>query len=285
VNAAPAELRWGVRRRPALRCGKVSRVVLVPAVVSGVAAAVLLVVCLALRWSAAPCAAPAGEPAAADADDLPADESLQLAPVSDTAAGLGRPSLQNTLSAITATVAARAPLLDDPALVNLMDSPGGPWGDQRRAGLPGPEDARPGRNWEIHFVKGNTLESYARQLDFFGIELAVVMPDNKLLYASGFSQPKPQTRTAAADQEKRYYLTWRDTQSQQADRELLARVGIQPQGRIILKILPAAIEGKLADLEKRHVGRQAGSVGKTAFGIRAEGNGYAFFVVEQIHRK
>jgi hypothetical protein len=285
VNAAPAELRWGVRRRPALRRGKVSRVVLVPVVVSGVAAAVLLAVCLAYRWSAARSEAPAGESAAAAADDLPAHEDLELAAASDKAAGLGRPSLKTTLSAITDAVAARAPLLDDPALVSLMTSPGGPWGDQRRAGAAAPEDARPGRNWEIHFVKGNTLESYARQLDFFGIELAVVMPDNKLLYASGFSQPKPQTRTAAADQEQRYYLTWRDTESQQADRELLARVGIRSQGRIVLKILPAAIEGKLADLEKRQAGRQAGSVGKTAFGIRAEGNGYAFYVVEQVRLK
>ena len=271
--------------RPALRCGKVSRAVLVSVVVSGVAAAVLLAVCLAHRWSAAPGAAPAGESAEADADDLPADESLQLAAASDTAAALGRPSLKSTLSAISDTVAARASLLDQPALVTLMNSPGGPWGDQRRAGAAAPEDARAGRNWEIHFVKGNTLENYARQLDFFGIELAVVMPGNKLLYASGFSQPKPQTRTAAADQEKRYYLTWRDSQSQQADRDLLARVAVQPQGRIVLKILPAALEGKLAALEQRQAGRQAGNVGKTAFGIRAEGDGYAFYVVEQILRK
>ena len=45
-----------------------------------------------------------------------------------------------------------------------------------------------------HVPEGNTLDLYARQLDFFGIELGVLMPDNKIIYAFNLRKPKPDTR-------------------------------------------------------------------------------------------
>ena len=42
----------------------------------------------------------------------------------------------------------------------------------------------------------NTLDAYARQLDFFKIELGVLLPDNKIVYA--YNLAKSQARHAAS---------------------------------------------------------------------------------------
>ena len=54
--------------------------------------------------------------------------------------------------------------------------------------------ARP-RNWEVNFQKGSTLDDYARQLDFFGIEIGIVQPGGKIDYAFHLAKPKPDTRS------------------------------------------------------------------------------------------
>ncbi len=50
-------------------------------------------------------------------------------------------------------------------------------------------------DWEVRFPPGNTVETYAKQLDFFGIELGVFGSANDVTYISKLSQPKPATRT------------------------------------------------------------------------------------------
>jgi hypothetical protein len=198
---------------------------------------------------------------------------------------LSEPSLEETLAVVADAVGRRAVLLDDPALGEQTTSGrgGGSQGDGRLRGS-GRGGSGTARHWELRFAKGNTLETYARQLDFFGIELGVLMPENRVLYAYNLSKAKPDQRTGPADEEKRYYLTWRSGQLQQADRELLDRAGVDSQGRIILKFLPPQIEARLASLEKAYAGSEAHEVRKTRFGIRAEGNGYAFFVLDQSYR-
>ena len=141
------------------------------------------------------------------------------------------------------------------------------------------------RNWELHFNRGTAKERYARQLDFFGIELAVVMPENKLLYVGKFTQKKPQTRLGPADQERRCYLTWREGDLSRADAELLSRAGISSEDRVVLKILPPKVEAALAVLEKAAAGDDLDSVRRTRFGIRAAGDGYEFYVLEQLRKE
>ncbi len=187
-------------------------------------------------------------------------------------------SLQDSLAAVVAGVDAKAKLLDDAE--HFVFKPGD-WGDLRKAAE---EHASP-RNWELGFLKGITKEKYARQLDFFGIELAVVMPGNKLVYVRNFSKSKPQKHTGPADQEKRFYLTWRNGDLSRADAELLERAGVSPGDRVVLKILPANVEAKLAELEKEHAGDDSGDVSKTQFGIRAAGDGYEFYVAEQYRKE
>jgi hypothetical protein len=162
--------------------------------------------------------------------------------------------------------------------------PGEGWGD-RRDRPPG-SPAPPARHWEVLFGKG-TLDDYARQLDFFKIELGVLQPGNKIVYARNLAKPRPDTREVAnpVAAENRYYLTWRNDEMQQADRDLLAKAGIDPGERLILKFLPAEVEQRLAALEASRAGTEVKRIQRTRFGVRAEGGGFAFFVLEQSLRR
>jgi hypothetical protein len=220
-------------------------------------------------------------PAVAQQDDpsgVPSHESLQ--PVEPATDG-GGASPERLRAAVEAAIAANAGLLDSPALLALMNSRGDVAGDPREIGPPAPDDARSARNWELHFLRGSTPENYARQLDHFDIELGVLLPGGKLVYVAGFSQPKPKSRSGRADAERRYYLTWRESGSQQADRDLLARAGMSSEGLVILKFLPPALETQLAELEKKHAAGRPGAIVKTSFAVHTEGDGYALHVIEQ----
>lgn len=148
----------------------------------------------------------------------------------------------------------------------------------RRPGAPLP----PAKTWEVLFSK-STLDAYARQLDFFKIELGVLLPDNKIIYAHNLTKSKPDTRTVAnpAASENRYYLTWRSGEMQQADRELFSRAGVEVGDSLVVKFLPQEVEQRLIELEKTYAGGDAKRIRKTRFGVRAEGGGFEFFVLEQ----
>lgn len=187
------------------------------------------------------------------------------------------PELEETLAAIADAVGTQLATLDDPTFTS-RSRPGSGVEGSGRGGQPGPIS---GRQWEVRFPEGNTTDSYARQLDFFGIELAVVMPDGTLEYAAQLSRAKPARRVGAAEQEMRFYLTWRRGELQEADRELLSKAGINSEGKLILKFLPPATEAMLAQLERDYAGLRADKVRGTRFAVRPRGNGFTFEVISQ----
>lgn len=196
---------------------------------------------------------------------------------------LEQPLLRDALASVSDIVATRLadldnPLISDPDSVEASGAKGAPVRGQGTGG----NGIR--RRWEIFFDRGHTIETYARQLDFFGIELGILLPGNQVQYVSGFSQPRPRVRVGPADAEKRFYLTWQRGDLQQADRELLARAGIDPGNRLILKFLPPEVEAKLAALERAYASGRADQISSTRFGIRREGNGFAFYVISQQYR-
>lgn len=205
------------------------------------------------------------------------------------------PPVKDTMEAVIETVAAKASTmdeqLDDPSLIVRMPrgdfgtggGMGGGTGPGRGLGH-GPGKGGVRRRWELQFLQGGTLDLYARQLDFFRIELGVLLPGGTVEYAFNLSKSKPDTRTGRSEQEKRYYLTWRGGDLQQADRELLARAGIGTQDRLILKFLPPDVEQQLMKLERGYANREPKQILKTRFGIRAESKGYGFYVLEQTHK-
>ncbi len=204
--------------------------------------------------------------------DSPLNDQRDLETPDTDQTDLVEPEITERLAAIADAVSSRSALLGDPTL-----------GQSARQGGGG-EQGGVERRWELTFMQGNTLEVYARQLDFFRIELGVLEPGNRITYVSNLAQPKPDTRVGAADAEGRYYLTWRGGELVEADRQLLARAGVPSEGRLILKFLPPEVETQLAHLEKVHAGKEADEVRRTRFGISPDGDGYRFRVIDQTFR-
>jgi len=200
-----------------------------------------------------------------------------------------QPVITETLTAITAVVQRAVPQLDDPLIAHKHTTGMGFGKGEGRGRGDGKGDGTggKGRRWEVRFDKGATLDVYARQLDHFKIELGVLLPDGRLAYLSNFKNRRPTIRyvTNASETEKRYYLTWRRGELQKADKELVARAGIDPGDSIIIKFIPPDLEQQLVAMEQRAAaGRDPKSIRRTRFGIRSSGGGYAFYVMEQTYK-
>lgn len=154
--------------------------------------------------------------------------------------------------------------------------------DTRPIGPPQPPDLVPRwERWEIRYEASN-LRGYARQLDFFEIELGAVGRMPLVDYASHFTNDSPMTRSAPGSEEKRLYMTWRGGRLQEMDRALLERAGVEVAGRVLLQFFPQATEDTLARIELDHTedGR-VDKLRKTIFGVRPKNDGYEFFIIEQ----
>lgn len=203
--------------------------------------------------------------------------------------------VQESLSGVDPALVAKAVALDEnPDLVAPLrrgsyGRNGGKYGGNGPGSGLDIGDGPPGhaRRWEITFPKGNTLDAYARQLDFFGIELGVVIPGDKVMYVFHLSKPRPDTRllAEASSREERFYLSWRDGDLRKADRELLARAGLQIEDEVVLQFLPDAIEARLAAMEREFRGADPKRIGKTRFGVRPVGDKFEFYVIEQTRKR
>ncbi|MCE5266666.1 MAG: hypothetical protein LLG00_02105, partial [Planctomycetaceae bacterium] len=186
-------------------------------------------------------------------------------------------------------VAANVVELDDPNFTapkrqGAYGSGGGIYGGFGPGRGLGHGPGKPGfpRNWELIFQKGGTLETYAQQLDFFKIELGVIMPDNRIVYAYNLRKAKPDKKELKpAVNEKRFYLILQNGGLAQADEDLLARAGIQTDGRPVLKFLASETEQTLARLEREYKGASPKDIRRTRFGIKGSPGAYEFFVIDQ----
>ena len=210
-----------------------------------------------------------GDPPWGDGDDIeppPAEETELL-----------EEEIEEFLDAVADAVATRVAMLESPR----------PGGTGRGGGGTGTGRGGRPRRWEVQFAEGHNLDTYARQLDFFKIELGVLIPAepaNKVFYARNLSKARPDRRTGLADAEKRYYLTWQRGGLVKADRELLAKAGIEHRNRLILKFLTKKVEAELVRLEKQKAGDKADRVRTTRFGIQGDGDGFEFYVTKQTYR-
>ncbi len=227
-----------------------------------------------------------GRPAGGSQLDTPSDEPF----VGNDQENV---DVQQDLQMLDTTVATKAAALDDPDLVapthhGSFGSGGGIYGGFGDGRGMGHGPGKPGwpRNWEVMFSKA-TLNTYAKQLDFFHIELGVLQPDNKIIYAFHLSKSRPETRvvTNPAKNERRYYLTWRNGEMQQADRDLLAKAGIDPGRHLILKFLPKEVELNLMGLERSYRNLTPKDIKKTRFGVLPDGSGFKFYVIEQVRKR
>lgn len=162
--------------------------------------------------------------------------------------------------------------------------PGSREGTGRRAlGSDGGEGGLPPeQRWFIQFADQRNLDEYARQLDFFGIELGALLPDGRLVYVSGLSTPSPQVReTRSGRSESRLYMSWQGGQLKLADEALLKRAGIDPRQARTLHFYPQQTEQMLLTLEKNYADKPFSQIRRTYFLVVPDGPGYRFQVTRQ----
>ena len=146
-----------------------------------------------------------------------------------------------------------------------------------QAGIP--RDQR----WFIRYSSRQTVDVYARQLDFFGIELGAIIGE-KILYLSKLDTDRPTVKAVSGGGgEKRLYMTWQGGNRRAADLKLFERAGIDAAQRLILQFIPPDSENTLATLERDHRNRPVEQIRRTYFGVRRAGQGYEFFVSRQIY--
>lgn len=173
--------------------------------------------------------------------------------------------------------------------VPIGGKPGSSDGTGSRRGLgngPGPGGGGLGneQRWFINFADESGLTEYAKQLDFFGIELGVLYPDGRLVYVSNFSQAQPTKREARAGKdEQRLYMTWQGGTRKQADLKLLEKAGVNPTGARLLQFYPQQTEQLLLTQEFQYAKRKALDIRRTYFSVVRQGAGYTFAVNRQIY--
>ena len=158
-------------------------------------------------------------------------------------------------------------------------------GGDGKGPVPGEPIARipPNERWQIRFREGLSLDEYARQLDHFGIELAVTPHGDEVRVVRNLSAPRP-TVVSLAESERREWLmyVWAAGRLREADRRLLERAGIGVGQEPTVQLYPPATEALLAAREREFRGLPAAKIRRTVFEVVATDNGYEFKVVEQV---
>ena len=195
--------------------------------------------------------------------------------------------LEQTLATVTTAVSRIEARLDNPAL-DTGEASGGArsTGTGTRLGRgsgDGPTGFPRSQRWEIRLGSGSALAEYARQLDHFGIELGAVGFGGNVEYGSRFSTGAPRKRVGERAAEDRVYFSWRNGTRIESDRQLMASVGIETEGKIVVQFYPADVENMLAQLEVSYANRQPSEIRRTIFGVRPDGGGYQFYVIEQTY--
>jgi hypothetical protein len=139
--------------------------------------------------------------------------------------------------------------------------------------------------WFIRFADGSSLTEYARQLDFFGIELGAITPDGQLAYISGVSgTPKVRYGKSGKD-EKRLYMKWDSGERRKADEKLFQKAGITVGRNVIFHFYPAQTEQLLVTLETNYAKRNLREIRRTYFVVNTKGSGFEFQVTRQTYLK
>ncbi|WP_425613758.1 hypothetical protein NA78x_003598 [Anatilimnocola sp. NA78] len=154
---------------------------------------------------------------------------------------------------------------------------GGATGEAAALDLPNHE------RWELQFANGTTLESYARQLDYFQIELGVIGGAPTVTYLSDLSKPQPPKREAPGSADSRLYLIWQRGPMQEADEILVKRAGLDPAGKVLAHFVPPAMEAEMlrVEAEQARVNKFT-RIRRTVFGIEAAGpDAFRLIVTQQ----
>lgn len=138
------------------------------------------------------------------------------------------------------------------------------------------------QRWFVSFADQSSLKEYARQLDFFGIELAALTADGKIVYLSNLSKSVTKRTADSGKGETRLFMTWQGGSRRLADIELLKANGIDTSNVTIMQFYPKETEAMMVKLELEYANRKTDEIRRTYFTIESEGTGYRFRVARQI---
>ena len=140
------------------------------------------------------------------------------------------------------------------------------------------------QRWFVKFGERSSLDEYAKQLDFFKIELGALLPDGRLAYLSNLTNAAPQVRYVnTGSDEARLYMTWQGGDRRAADAQLFAKANVVVRAdTVIFHFYPKPIEQKLAQLELAFRNRTVKQIRRTYYAVEPAGGGYQFSVFRQI---
>lgn len=140
------------------------------------------------------------------------------------------------------------------------------------------------KRWLVRFGENVPIDEYAKQLDFFRIELGVITPDGKLVFANKLAAAVPTTReVTSGDGEKRLYFQWQGGPRRVADRKLFEKAGVNPGRSPILHFYPKDVENQLAQLEYLASNKvEVTRIRRTIFDVLATRGGYKFEVAKVV---
>lgn len=152
-------------------------------------------------------------------------------------------------------------------------------------GGPGTSDGIPAwERWEVR-LNATTLDEYKKQLDFFKIELAVAGGGSPVVtYISNVSTT-PKVRTGNPKDEKRLRFMHRSGALKKADREIVAKAGVDAGGKVVFQFYSEETYKALLTLENIAMKpRRIIEVRRTVFGVRGSAGKYEFYVISQDYR-
>jgi hypothetical protein len=199
------------------------------------------------------------------------------------------PPIEQSIGTVASVVAARMAELD---VLDGDATPGSGLGKGEGTGIgdgrgkgtgPGTAAGVPAyERWEVR-MSAASLTEYARQLDFFHVELGVAGGGNPQVdYISNLAAAKPSVRTGDPKEERRLRFLHRSGELREADRQLAAKAGVKTDGRIVFQFYDQQTYQTLLALEATRKGsRRISEVWRTIFGVRKAGAGYEFFIIDQ----
>jgi len=255
------------------RYDRVSGMLIALLILLGIVVLIMLSIWLTNQIWATQVAVPVVMKEIGDQEDDPWGPGHDIEPPAPQETDLEEEEMEDVIKAVADAMATRAAMIERGVSGEGKGKGGGGTGQGRKG-------AR--RRWNLRFQEGNTLETYARQLDFFGITLGLLEPDDKVLIISKLSQKRPERRLVSRDSmKKRYRFTWTQGSLEEADEELLERAGIAVRRRTIYKFLTPSLYRKLIIMEQERAGGK--KVRSTRFGIKTAGSGYEFYIIGQTH--
>lgn len=198
------------------------------------------------------------------------------------------PPIEQSLQAISAIVTTEAEEIDAlEGSTSLGQGQGDGQGDGRGKGPggPGTSDGIPAyERWEIR-MSAASLPEYARQLDFFLVELGVAGGGNpNVEYISKLASAKPTVRIGNPKDERRLRFLHRSGELRAADRQLAAKAGVKTDGRVVFQFYDQKTYTQLLTLENARMGnRRISQVRRTIFGVRGTASRYEFYVIDQLY--